>query len=138
MEIKKETIIAKKKWLYIKYIKRISRIIVSSLIGFTFGLGMAVLYVAWSMNFIPEISYSDTTSLFPIVTISLQAIFILGAEFVSGFISTTIRKAIITGIIVSATLGSIIIILNLFQGIINIIIIIVGNYLGGYFAENKY
>lgn len=115
------------------YSKRILRILVSSLVGIIAGLGMLIVYTFWSMHFIPELSYNESTSM--IVNTILQAIFILGPQFIAGFISTNIKKALITAIVVSATLGSILILLNYIQGIIDLIIIVSGIYLGGYYAE---
>ncbi len=116
------------------YLKRILRILVSSLVGIIAGLGMLVLNIFWSMNFIPEISYNDKMS-FSIISLGLQALFILGPQFIAGFISTSIKKALITAIVVTATLGTISFLFSVIQGVVNSAIIILGIYIGGYYAE---
>jgi len=69
MEMKTEKI-DKEKIIVIKnYSKRILRILISSLVGIIAGLGMLIVYIFWSMHFIPELSYNDTISSFPIISI---------------------------------------------------------------------
>ncbi|MFX0138528.1 MAG: hypothetical protein ACFFDN_33100 [Candidatus Hodarchaeota archaeon] len=136
MEIKKGIINNKEKITEIKnYSKRILRILISSLVGIIAGLGMLIVFMFWSMHFIPELSYNESTSM--IVNTILEALFILGPQFIAGFISTNIKKALTTAIVVSATLGSILILLNYIQGIVDLISIISGIYLGGYYAERR-
>lgn len=135
MEFKTEKTKFEEKIVTIKnYTKKTLRILVSSLVGIIAGLGMFVLNIFWSMHFIPEISYSEKIS-FPIISIALQALFILGPQFIAGFISTNIKKALITGIVVTATLGTISFLFSVIQGIVNSSVIILGTYLGGYYAE---
>ena len=119
-----------------KYTKKILRIVLCSLIGIVGGLGMIVLYMFWSMHFIPELAYYDTTTSFPIFTTIIQMLFILGAEFIAGFLSTNIEKAMITNIIVSSTFGIVFILIDLIQAIAIVITTFIGIYLGGYFAEH--
>ncbi|MHA1379489.1 MAG: hypothetical protein ACTSRG_14040 [Candidatus Helarchaeota archaeon] len=136
MEIKKENIEEHKNLTKIYgYSRRMLRIVVSSLVGIVAGIGMFIVYIFWSMHFISELLYIEKSSI-PIFTTFLQAIFLLGPQIISGFISTNIKKALITGIIVAATIGTIFVLFNILQGIISVIVIISGNYFGGYLAEH--
>jgi len=120
-----------------RYTRMALRIIVSSLIGIVGGIGMQLVFIFWSMYFIPEIVFAETAS-FPILTILFQSLFLLGPQIIAGFISTNIKKATITAIVICCSLGIFLVILssNFIQGIVNQVVIFVGTYFGGYLAEN--